>query len=51
MVEAGVPVALVRERDDVVCPVSEIAFKAFQDIGVVIFDRLFDEAVTACLAG
>ena len=45
------PVPLVRERGDIVRPIPEIALKALQDIGVVVFDRLFDEADTPCLAG
>ena len=45
------PVTLVRERDDIVGPVSEIALKALQDVGVGNFDRLFDETVEVCLAG
>ena len=51
MVETSVPVTLVRKRDDVVGPVSEIALKGLQDIGVETFDRLFDEAAMAGLAG
>ena len=51
MVEASVPVTLVREGYDIVGPIPEIALKGLQDSDLEIFHRLFDEAVMACLAG
>jgi hypothetical protein len=51
VVEAGVPVTLVREGDDIVGPVPEIAFKGLQNSKVEIVDRLFDEAIMLGLTG
>ena len=51
VVETGMPVTLVREGDDIVGPVPEIAFKGLQNSKVEIVDRLFDEAIMLGLAG
>ena len=51
MVETSVPVTLVCERNDIVCPVPEIAFKGLRNSAIEIVDRLFYEAIMPCLAG
>src|SRR5208337_1005632 len=44
------PVTLVCERNDIVRPIPEIAFKGLQNSYIEIVDRLSYEAIMPCLA-